>query len=218
MAHPAEQSARADPEPGRDDEPKDSPPEVAIIDLAHAGHHQRQNGRSPWSTHSPSVSRICIAASSQRGRRARARGRGPNPVPGKTGPVPGKVRCREKRTRTLSRLDAQPEGSHAWTPIQEKPRDPAKRGREGVLPLPSPGWGNRSPGFERNRPWLCTMTPGPGRIQVERSEIRGVRGPWTAGQGLLRIHVSIPRTMSSEPPVTSARMLDQTRTDRDFSS
>src|SRR5690349_13048606 len=45
MADPAEQAARPDPHPGRDDEPEDATPEVAVIKLTEAGQNRAEDRR-----------------------------------------------------------------------------------------------------------------------------------------------------------------------------
>ena len=51
MTHPAQQSATADPEARRNDQPENAPPDCAIVNLADAGNEKAQNRRCPWFAH-----------------------------------------------------------------------------------------------------------------------------------------------------------------------
>lgn len=47
MAHPAEQAARPEPHPGRDDEPEEASQKVAVVDLSHAWNEQAEDRGQP---------------------------------------------------------------------------------------------------------------------------------------------------------------------------
>ena len=48
---PAEETARADPEAGRDDQPEEAAPEGAVVDLADAGNDEAEDGGSTGGVH-----------------------------------------------------------------------------------------------------------------------------------------------------------------------